>query len=296
MENPLRARHNQEGNEFVLLCVSAPLRFNQPVLIAPVLLFLPNCVPLVYPNLVAKPLPRPEPTGQRKKAAGAGQGLQAASARKPRTFKDTAILVVLITAIGGLLIATVTGTLKFRAKTITSKVPAKDSPDAGGNQISGDARNSPLDFQNHRAQNIILARPDAQARGSSDEELQEMAGKFRVTTNVIRYQLEALGSTNFSEAGLAQFVESMAARFHSVTSVLEAWSPKNPPESATKREILNALSAGDLGAAELKMHELHSIARTAASSAEGMATNRRAEAVAPRRPSAPQNVRFPAAR
>ena len=168
----------------------------------------------------------------------------------------------------------------------------KDNADPGGTSILVDAQNLRLDFQNNRAQNIIVARADAQARGLSDEELQEMAGKFRVTTNMIRYQLEALGSTNFSEAGLAQYMESMAARFQSVTSVLDMWSPKNPPESAAKREILNALDAGDLGAAELKMRDLHSIARTAANSVDAMATNRRAEAAAPRRPSAPKSPRI----
>jgi hypothetical protein len=247
---------------------------------------------LLYPNVVAKPHSKPAPSGKRKKTAGEGQEPPVTSARKPRTFKDTAILVVLITAIGGLLIATVTGTLKFRAKTIASKAPAKDSPAVDGNQIPGDARNTSFDVQNNRAQNIIVTRADSQARGLSDEELQEMAGKFRVATNMIRSQLEALGSTNFSEAGLAQFVESMAARLHRVTSVLDAWSPKNPPESAAKRDILNALNAGDLVAAELKMHEIHSIARTAATSPDGMATNRRAEAVAPGRPSAPKSPRI----
>src|SRR5436190_1868163 len=74
-------------------------------------LLLPTSVPLLYPNVVAKPLPRPESAGQRKKAAGKGQELQVTSARKPRTFTDNAIIVVLLAAIGGLLIATMTGTL-----------------------------------------------------------------------------------------------------------------------------------------------------------------------------------------
>ncbi len=118
-----------------------------------------------------------------------------------------------------------------------------------------------------------------------------MADKYRLTTNMIRFQLEALGSTNLSEAGLTQFLESIAGRFNRINAVLSVWYPTNEPERSVKREILMALDAGDLGAAELKMRDIHSIARNTPEPG-GSATNRRAAAVEGRPPSPPGGVKL----